>query len=135
MRIALDKDSDKARTIGMYSNIFNRDLLLKLYIPIVLTKPDTLTVGAISEKQKLHDLIAGEDIDTSHYLRYGYYCVKLSDDAERANNPTRAEREQAEQNFFASTPPWNEVNVRERFGIRNLVIDLSRHLTDLLDHT
>ena len=45
MRIALDKDSDKARTIGMYLNIFNRDLLLKLYIPGVLTKPDTIQQG------------------------------------------------------------------------------------------
>ena len=82
MRIALDKDADKARTIGMYSNILSKGLPLRMYIPGVLTKPDTLTVVAISAKRKWRDLTAGGDIDTSRYVRHGYYCVKLSDDAE-----------------------------------------------------
>ena len=101
----------------------------------VLTKPDTLTAGATSEQQKWRELISGEDTDTSHYLRHGYYCVKLSDDAERANNPTRSEREQAEHNFFSLTAPWKDLTALGRFGTRHLVVDLSLYLTDLLDRT
>ncbi|KAI5117489.1 hypothetical protein M0805_009550 [Coniferiporia weirii] len=116
MRIALEVDADKERTIG------------------VLTKPDTLTVGALSARRKWRDLLVGnERSNGTHALKLGYYCVKLSDDAERANNPSSSERNASESSFFSTTSPWDVVQNRSHFGVLNLVNDLSRHLTGLLD--
>ncbi|KAI5117486.1 hypothetical protein M0805_009549 [Coniferiporia weirii] len=116
MRIALEMDADRERTIG------------------VLTKPDTLTVGALSARRKWRDLLIGnERSNGTHALKLGYYCVKLADDAERANNPSSSERNASESSFFSTTSPWDVVRNRSHFGVLNLVNDLSRHLTGLLD--
>lgn len=134
MRLALEADKEKARSIGMWLRTSRGDMRVSLFFTGVLTKPDTLSVGAVSARQKWRDLITGVDTDPTHRLRHGYYCVKLPDDAERANSPSRSERILAESSFFQSTSPWNEVS-QERFGVQHLVVDLSRHLTDLLDRT
>ncbi|KAL5531192.1 hypothetical protein ACEPAG_4068 [Sanghuangporus baumii] len=115
MRLALDVDKDKSRTIG------------------VLTKPDTLTSGAIGARQKWKDLITGGDTPGAYALRHGYYCVKLPDDAERACNPSRQERNKSENTFFSSTTPWSTVPDKKQFGVSNLVTDLSKLLTAILD--
>lgn len=103
-----------------------------IYFQGVLTKPDTLTSGAISARHKWRDLITGRDQST-HNLKLGYYCVKLSDDAEREKNPSRTQRDQEESLFFSTVDPWSGVTSRTHFGVRYLVNDLSKHLTDLLD--
>lgn len=136
MRLALESDSEKTRTIGVSTSASHccTSLIIQWFTG-VLTKPDTLSAGALSARRKWRDLIIGEDTDTTHHLRHGYYCVKLPDDAERADNPTRADRMEMESRFFMTTAPWKDVNAQGRFGVKHLVIDLSRHLTDLLDHT
>lgn len=100
---------------------------------VVLTKPDTLTVGSTSARQKWRDVLTGKYHSDSQALKLGYYCVKLADDAERETHSTRSERQERETSFFSLTEPWNEVVNRGRFGVLNLVNDLSRHLTALLD--
>lgn len=115
MRLALEEDSDRSRTIG------------------VLTKPDTLSSGAISARQKWADLLSDTETDPTFALQLGYYSVKLSDDAEREKNPSRKERSVSEATFFSTTEPWRVLPNRRRFGVANLVLDLSRHLTGILD--
>ncbi|KAL5536660.1 hypothetical protein ACEPAF_483 [Sanghuangporus sanghuang] len=115
MRLALDADKDRSRTIG------------------VLTKPDTLTSGAIGARKKWKDLITGGDTPDAYALKHGYYCVKLPDDAERACNPSRPERNGIENTFFSNTIPWSIVPDRKQFGVENLVTDLSKLLTAILD--
>ncbi|EJC99984.1 uncharacterized protein FOMMEDRAFT_170072 [Fomitiporia mediterranea MF3/22] len=115
MRLALEADQNKSRTIG------------------VLTKPDTLTSGATSARNKWKDMLDGSNKSDNHTLAKGYYCVRLSDDAERAENPSREERNAIESTFFSTTSPWDTVRDRSRFGITHLVNDLSRLLTGLLD--
>ncbi|KAL5492681.1 hypothetical protein ACEPAI_4128 [Sanghuangporus weigelae] len=115
MRLALDADKDRSRTIG------------------VLTKPDTLTSGAIGARKKWKDLITGGDTPGAYALKHGYYCVKLLDDAERACNPSRLERNESENTFFSNTTPWSIVPDRKQFGVSNLVTDLSKLLTAILD--
>ncbi|OCB87674.1 hypothetical protein A7U60_g5200 [Sanghuangporus baumii] len=115
MRLALDADKDRSRTIG------------------VLTKPDTLTSGAIGARKKWKDLITGGDTPDAYALKHGYYCVKLPDDAERACNPSRPERNGIENTFFSNTIPWSIVPDRKQFGVANLVTDLSKLLTAILD--
>ncbi len=97
----------------------------------VLTKPDTLTRGATSARQKWKDVLSGKE----HGLNLGYYCVKLSDDAERAKNLPRVGREDAERIFFKTTEPWSELQstLGARFGVRNTVVDLSTQLSLMLD--
>ncbi|KAH8109512.1 P-loop containing nucleoside triphosphate hydrolase protein [Phellopilus nigrolimitatus] len=116
MRIALEVDTEKTRTIG------------------VLTKPDTLTAGALNARKKWKDLMAGNDKSIEpHALKLGYYCVKLADDAERATNPSREERNASETMFFSTTLPWSTIPDRKLFGVSNLVNDLSRYLTEILE--
>ncbi len=97
----------------------------------VLTKPDTLTKGATSARQKWKDVLSGKE----HVLNLGYYCVKLSDDAERAKNLPRVGREDAERVFFKTTEPWSDLQstLGGRVGVRNTVVDLSTQLSHLLD--
>ncbi|KLO12396.1 hypothetical protein SCHPADRAFT_853916 [Schizopora paradoxa] len=116
MRLAREVDVERRRTIG------------------VLTKPDTLTKGSTSARQKWKDVLSGKE----NVLNLGYYCVKLSDDAEREKNLPRAEREEdAENSFFATTDPWSDLQktLGYRFGVRNTVAYLSTQLTLLLDLT
>ncbi|KAL5513429.1 hypothetical protein ACEPAH_3828 [Sanghuangporus vaninii] len=115
MRLALDADKDRSRTIG------------------VLTKPDTLTSGAIGARKKWKDLITGGDTPGVYALKHGYYCVKLPDDVERARNPSRPERNESENTFFSNTIPWSTVPDRKRFGVSDLVTDLGKLLTAILD--
>ncbi|KLO12399.1 hypothetical protein SCHPADRAFT_941237 [Schizopora paradoxa] len=115
MRLAREVDSERRRTIG------------------VLTKPDTLTKGATSAHQKWKDVLSGKE----HPLMLGYYCVKLSDDVERASNLSRAQRNDAERTFFEAKSPWTELQanptLRKRFGVGNTVADLSTQLSRLLE--
>jgi len=90
-----------------------------------------LTAGAISSRQKWKNILSGTD--ESATLSLGYYCVKLSDDAERSKNLSRSERDIAEKSFFESTEPWSLMLESGRFGVRRTVADLSKELSNLLD--
>jgi hypothetical protein len=68
-----------------------------------------------------------------HQLKHGYYCVRLPDDEERARAISRKESSKLATEFFNSTTPWNTVASRNRFGVHNLVADLSLILVGLIE--
>ena len=68
-----------------------------------------------------------------HPLKHGYYCVRLPDDDERARNISRTESSKLAAEFFNSTPPWNTITSHNRFGVNNLVSDLSLILVGLIE--
>lgn len=79
--------------------------------------------------------MAGEN--PSHALRLGYYCVKLPDDQQRAADmmspPSRATRQSREMLFFNTTDPWNATPNKSKFGLSNLLEELSKNLMRMLD--
>lgn len=87
----------------------------------------------MNARKSWKEVITGEHQIDSRRLKLGFYCVKLLDDVERLKNPPRNRRDSAEMHFFASAEPWNEVANDGRFGVRNLVKDLSKHLAALLE--
>ncbi|KAH7883417.1 P-loop containing nucleoside triphosphate hydrolase protein, partial [Phlebopus sp. FC_14] len=111
VRLAREADPDGERTIG------------------VLTKPDTIGEGAINARQRWIDVIEGRE----HHLRHGYYCVRLPDDAQRAQNLSRAAMQTIAAQFFETTPPWSEVADRRRFGISGFVADISNLLIRFIE--
>ncbi|KIK46797.1 hypothetical protein CY34DRAFT_799955 [Suillus luteus UH-Slu-Lm8-n1] len=113
MSLARAADPDGKRTIG------------------VLTKPDTLGVGAINQRRKWVEIIEGQSQD--HRLRHGFYCVRLPDDAERTQRLSRAESQRRAAEYFDTTSPWNTVADRHRFGIPGFVSDVSRLLIQLIE--
>ncbi|KAG2365973.1 P-loop containing nucleoside triphosphate hydrolase protein [Suillus spraguei] len=113
MTLARAADPDGKRTIG------------------VLTKPDTLGVGAINQRRRWVEIIEGRSED--HKLRHGFYCVRLPDDAERAQHLSRAESQRRATEYFDTTSPWNDVTDRRRFGIPGFVSDVSRLLIQLIE--
>ncbi|KAG2067161.1 hypothetical protein BDR04DRAFT_1144485 [Suillus decipiens] len=115
MSLAKAADPDGKRTIG------------------VLTKPDTLGAGAINQRRKWVEIIEGRSED--HTLRHGFYCVRLPDDAERAQRLSRAESQRRAAEYFDTTPPWKDVTDRHRFGIPGFVSDVSRLLIQLIEET
>lgn len=68
-----------------------------------------------------------------HKLKRGYYCVRLPDDDERARNISRSESSKIANDFFNSTAPWNSITSLNRFGVNNLVSDLSLILVSLIE--
>jgi vacuolar protein sorting-associated protein 1 len=64
-------------------------------------------------------------------LKHGYYCVRLPDDEERKN---KAAFSKAVSQFFDNNSPWNSIEDRNRFGIPNLVSDISRLLVSLIEN-
>ncbi|KAG2052283.1 hypothetical protein BDR06DRAFT_888137 [Suillus hirtellus] len=113
MSLARAADPDGKRTIG------------------VLTKPDTLGAGAINQRKRWVEIIEGHSED--HKLRHGFYCVRLPDDAERSQRLSRAELQRRAAEYFDTTPPWNGVSDRHRFGIPGFVSDVSRLLIQLIE--
>ncbi|KAG2155240.1 P-loop containing nucleoside triphosphate hydrolase protein [Suillus bovinus] len=113
MSLARAADPDGKRTIG------------------VLTKPDTLGAGAINQRKRWVEIIEGRSED--HKLKHGFYCVRLPDDAERTQRLSRAELQRRAAEYFDTTPPWNGVTDRRRFGIPGFVSDVSRLLIQLIE--
>jgi thymidylate synthase ThyX len=113
MTLARAADPDGKRTIG------------------VLTKPDTLGVGAINQRRRWVDIIEGRSED--HTLRHGFYCVRLPDDVERGQHLSRAESQRRAAEYFDTTAPWSGVSDRRRFGIPGFVSDVSRLLIQLIE--
>jgi vacuolar protein sorting-associated protein 1 len=88
-----------------------------------LTKPDTLT-GASETRLKYKVILEGR----AHRLKHGYYAVRLPSEDERSSGMQRATFTQRSSNFFEETEPWSFMHDRSRFGIPNLVTDISRLL-------
>lgn len=132
VRLARDADPDGERTIGKLGTRFQyRVTVSSKCCTGVLTKPDTLTQGAISSRKRWKDILQGR----SHPLKRGYYCVRLPDDEERGRKITRSEADAVASQFFSSTPPWNEVMATDpsRFGIPNFISDISILLTAMIE--
>ncbi|TFK32040.1 P-loop containing nucleoside triphosphate hydrolase protein [Crucibulum laeve] len=112
--LARNADPDGERTIG------------------ILTKPDTLGKGDIGARQKWKTLLDGGE--KKHYLKHGYYCVRLPNDEERGKKMSRAEAHRIASEFFDSTTPWNTVADRNRFGIPNFVDYVSWVLVKMIEN-
>ncbi|OBZ73062.1 Interferon-induced GTP-binding protein Mx2 [Grifola frondosa] len=106
MRLAKQADPEGKRTIG------------------VITKPDSLTAGASSARQKWQEILEGRD----HQLRHGYYSVRLPDDDERKKNLSRVETERLATNFFSTTEPFKNMVTLNRLGIPHLIRYVSKLL-------
>lgn len=79
----------------------------------VLTKPDTITRGAIGSRERWKEVLQGK----LHRFHRGYYCVRLADDEERAKRLSRSQSEVLATDFFAKTEPWSGFVDRSRFGV------------------
>ncbi|KAJ7641667.1 P-loop containing nucleoside triphosphate hydrolase protein [Roridomyces roridus] len=110
-RLAKEADRDGVRTIA------------------VLTKPDLLGPGATGSRQTWTDVLEGRRFE----LKHGYYCVRLPDDAERAQAITKSESERRATEYFDSTQPWRDIADRSRFGVPNLSACLSRLLVSHME--
>ena len=95
----------------------------------VLTKPDTITLGASGARKRWLDIIVGN----KHQLKRGYYCVRLPDDEERSQGISREVSSKISNEFFESTAPWSSITGLNRFGVSNLVSDLSQILVSLIE--
>lgn len=97
----------------------------------VLTKPDTLTAGAIKSKENWLALLEGQRGKTVH----GYFCTRQPDDDERARGITPSDARATEKTFFNTTSPWSTSTHRDRFGTESLVDNLARLLSNIIDET
>jgi len=93
-----------------------------------LTKPDSLGEGALGARKKWQDVLE----DKEHKLKHGYYCVRLPDDRQRLQL-TKAEFQREADRYFTTTPPWSQMAVQNRFGVPNLVKDVSKLLVELIE--
>ena len=87
----------------------------------ILTKPDMLGDGAVNARQLWLDVIEGRQ----HELKHGYYCVRLPDDAQRAQRLSGSALQRIATDYFNTTSPWSGVTDRGRFGIAAFVTDIS----------
>lgn len=128
MLLAKQADPDGKRTIGERN-------LLAIYrgklktVKGILTKPDTLTPGATTSRQKWKDVLEGHEYPLTH----GYYCIRLPDDDERARRTSRSEAEHIAKDYLDTTAPWSEVSDRDRFGIQSLVKNVSKLLIGFIE--
>ncbi|CAL1698678.1 unnamed protein product [Somion occarium] len=97
----------------------------------VLTKPDTLTEGAIKMRNLWLDIIEGH----RHTLKHGYYCTRQPDDDERQRGITSTGARAAEEDFFSQVAPWSLSSHRHRFGTRNLVENLGILLSNVINES
>ena len=82
-----------------------------------------------NQLQKWKDVLEGK----AHGLEHGYYCVRLPDETERNKQLPRSESERLADGFFRTRSPWNQMTDRSRFGIPNLVKDISALLVKWIE--
>lgn len=130
MTLARQVDPNGSRTIGRYE-IWLLHSVAHMSFAGVLTKPDTLTSGATQSKESWLAIVEGRDVKFP--LSLGYYCTRQPDEDERRAGITNAHARQVENDFFAHTPPWSATTHPQHFGTRNLVANLSKLLTKIID--
>ncbi|KAJ2922810.1 hypothetical protein H1R20_g14302, partial [Candolleomyces eurysporus] len=108
-RLAKLHDPDGKRTIG------------------VLTKPDRIPTG---EEKGWIDFIRNE----REPLENNWYCVKQPSSSDLKQNITWHDARQREEEYFAGTSPWSELDsiFHKYLRTRNLVDRLSSVLSDLI---
>lgn len=133
VRLARRSDPEGKRTIGQLLLITRecRNPCSHFRNIGVLTKPDTLTQGSTTSRQKWKEILQGDS--EPDRLKHGYYCVRLPDDDERSQKISRQAAVQRAAQFFDTTPPWKDIADRSRFGIPSLVINVSRLLVQLIE--
>ncbi|KIL59206.1 hypothetical protein M378DRAFT_111256 [Amanita muscaria Koide BX008] len=111
VRLAKEVDPTGRRTIG------------------VLTKPDVVLPSSIGQLNRWRSVLEGDAFP----LQLGYYCVRLPDEAERMKQLPRVESERLADAFFRTHNPWSQMTLRSRFGIPNLVHDVSSLLVEWIE--
>lgn len=96
-----------------------------------MTKPDTVSEGAIKVRENWLNVIEGR----LHQTKHGYFCTRQPDDKERSEGITSAQAREAERKFFAKTTPWSTSSCQDRFGTENLIANLSKLLARIIDES
>ena len=99
----------------------------------VLTKPDMLSAGASSARNRWRELILGNS--SKHNLNLGYYCVRLIDEDERLEGVSQEDAQRRATEFFENTPPWNDMLLERgnRFGIPAFVMQVNHLLVQMIE--
>ena len=90
----------------------------------MVTKPDTVLVGATGARKKWMDIFEGR----KHRLSHGYYAVRLPLDEERSRGVSRKELATIADRYFTTNTPWKDLRALRRLGVDALVRDISRLL-------
>ena len=90
----------------------------------MVTKPDTVLVGATGARKKWMDIFEGR----KHRLSHGYYAVRLPLDEERSRGISRQELARIADQYFTANTPWKDLRASGHLGVDALVKDISRLL-------
>ena len=101
-RLAKQYDPEGKRTIGTFIRL-SPNFINKLVILGVLTKPDRIPTG---EEANWIPFIRNE----KETLENNWYCVKQPSSSDIKLGITWSQARQREQDFFAMTPPWSELD-------------------------
>ena len=125
-RLAKLHDPEGKRTIGTFIHS-SRLSLNFINILGVLTKPDRIPTG---EETNWVPFIRNE----KETLENNWYCVKQPSSSDIKLGITWSQARQREQDFFAMTPPWSELDAvyQKYLKTSNLVDRLSSILSDLI---
>ena len=126
-RLAKQHDPEGKRTIGTFIPVFLSRLSQFHHILGVLTKPDRIPIG---EETNWIPFIRNE----KETLENNWYCVKQPSSNDIKSGITWSQARQREQDFFAMTPPWSELDAvyQKYLKTSNLVDRLSSILSDLI---
>lgn len=80
-------------------------------------------------RQAWLDVVEGR----AHRLKHGYFVTRQPDDDERNQGFTNERARQLEMEFFNTNSPWSTSSEPGRFGTRNLTVNLSKLLTDIIN--
>jgi hypothetical protein len=127
VRLANEADPTGERTIGEMNGY--KRCFARLLFTGILTKPDGVLSTSVGQLQKWREVLEGK----TNILKHGYYCVRLPDEAERLKKLSRVESTVLAERFFKERSPYNEMKNRRRFGVPNLVRDISAILVTWIE--
>lgn len=97
---------------------------------VVLTKPDSLGPGDTGLQETWRQTFKNRNVpENQNYLRHGYYCVQLPNDQQRQQGLTA----HTLPNYLGVTWPWSEFAGQGRFGVTNLVKNVSALLVQMIE--
>lgn len=131
IKLARQADPEGSRTVGKVLFSTASFSSLTRWLIGVVTKPDALTAGATSARNKWQNILKG--LDHKHALVLGYYCIRLPDDEERGK--TRAEMQLIANEFLRTTQPWSGLHNTDRLGVPALVRDISDLLMGIIEES